>query len=902
LPYKKKLIEVALPLTDINAACQREKTIRHGHPSTLHYWWARRPLAAARAVIWSSLVNDPSSCPEKFPTIEAQELERKRLFDILKSLVVWENSNDVTTLSNAYQEILKSTEGDPPAILDPFAGGGTIPLEAQRLGLKTYASDLNPVSVLINKAMIEIPYQFANFPAVNPTSNGPIQARKGTEGLSEDISYYGNFIRDRALQKIGSLYPKVIDKNGIERTVIAWIWARTVKCPNPACGTQMPLVHSFVLSGKKGKEAFVKPIINGRDITYEVYSGKDAPEGTVNRQGAVCLRCGSPVSFSYIRSEGQAERICSKLMAIVADGDPGRLYLSPDSYHSEVANTSRPNDYPDLEISQNLLSYRTPNYGLTNYADFFSPRQLTALTTFSDLVNNAQEQIKNDGGSNEYARALGLYLSFIVSKEADYCSTICSWHVSGEKIRNTFSRQAIPMVWDYAEVNPFSSSSGSFENMIEWVVKAVKNLPAKAESSVCQRPAQSEAGLRQVVISTDPPYYDNIGYAELSDFFYLWLKRSLKGSFPEHFKTILTPKNDELIANRYRFEGDKSRAVSFFERGMLEAFKKIYAYSRDDIPITVYYAYKQSENGWETMLSAMIEAGFIITGTWPIRTEMPARTRAKNSNALASSIVLVCRKRPIDAPYASRRDFINALKKALKQALTDLEASNIAPVDLFQSSIGPGMRVYSSYSKVMEASGKPVGIGAALEIINQELDLYFSEKDEDLEGGSRFCLELYRLSAFNPINFGEADVLARAKNVSIETLVSQGVLSAEKGQVRLLTRDEMAQKATSAHPLIWLLTQRLTKAMEKDGVQGSAKIAAYVSASLPERAKTLAYRLFTLADSKGWTDEAFAYNSLVISWPAVLNEVESLKKASSVNKAEQNVQKPNTLFDDLKNL
>lgn len=900
----KKLIEVALPLGAINAESAREKSIRHGHPSTLHLWWARRPLAAARAVIWSSLVDDPSSQPEQFPTEEAQTKERQRLFDILERLVKWENSNNQDVLAEAKAEIMKSTGGNPPALLDPFAGGGAIPLEAQRLGLEAHASDLNPVAVMINKAMIEIPPKFAGQPPVNPDSrvNALNTSWSGAQGLAEDVRYYGEWMKNEAFKRIGHLYPKVKDEHGQEHTVIAWIWTRTVKCPNPACGCEMPLARSFELSRKKGKEAYIHYDIENRKISYSVKYGKDAQSGTVNRKGATCVCCGSPVSYDYMREESRQLRMGSRLMAIVAESSNGRLYLSPNDEHITASKVDKPGDYPQGELAHYPGHLNTKIYGLDTFDKLFTNRQLSALTTFNGLVAEVLAQVEKDGGSKEYAKAVCVYLAFLVDKVADRGSAVCSWDIARDGIRNTFGRQAIPMVWDYAEGNTFSSSSGCFDNALDWVAKVISLLPASKEGVVNQNNAQTDNGLRNIVVSTDPPYYDNIGYADLSDFFYVWLRQALRGIYPELFKTILVPKEEELVAIQYHFDNDRDKARKFFESGMLEVFKRVNMYAREDIPVTIYYAFKQSESdndgeskqtastGWETMLSAIIEAGFSITGTWPMRTELSNRMIGRDSNALASSIVLVCRKRPADAPICTRRDFINALKRELNPALQKLQASNIAPVDLAQSAIGPGMGVYSRFSKVLEADGTPMSVRSALQIINQELDLYFTEQDGELDRDSRFCVDLFTQYAFNDVKFGEADVLARAKNTSVEKLAACGVLYAQKGMVRLLTREEIIDKIESREPVIWLLTQQLTRALEKDGIGGAAEIVAGILTSEPEHAKALAYRLFTIAERKGWASEAYAYNSLVIAWPEVQSRAADLQAAR--NNGEQM-----TLFD-----
>ena len=892
MAYKKKLIEVALPLDAINAESAREKSIRHGHPSTLHLWWARRPLAAARAVIWASLVDDPSAHPEQFPTEKAQEKERRRLFRIMEELVKWENSNDKRVLDDAKAEILKSTDGNPPPLLDPFAGGGAIPLEAQRLGLEAHAHDLNPVAVMINKAMIEIPPKFAGQPPVNPEAQRNKLTEddwSGTRGLAEDVRYYGEWMRAKAFEKIGHLYPKVKDADGKEHTVIAWLWARTVKCPNPACGCEMPLASSFELSKKKGKEAYVQPIIEGKNIRYEMRQGKGAPEPPKMGRGAKfrCLCCGEMATPEYIKAEAKAERMGADLMGVVAEGVNGRTYLSADEVQINAATVHKPTDVPVQPLANDPRNIWCTIYGLDTFDKLFTNRQLLGLTTFSELVAEARAQIESDGGSVEYAQAVTVYLAFVVDKMTDYHSSVCSWNSPGEKMRNTFGRQAIPMVWDYAEANPFCTSSGSYDNMLGWVVKSIGSLPASSSGVAVQLDAQSDDGLCDIMISTDPPYYDNIAYADLSDFFYVWMRQSFKDIYPDLFRTMLVPKAEELVATPYRFGGSTEKAKMFFEDGMVNACKRMYVAAVDDIPVTIYYAFKQRDTdtqdatvstGWETMLSAIIRAGFCITGTWPIRTELSNRMIGRDANALASSIVLVCRKRTADAPVATRRDFLTALKRELRPALVNLQESNIAPVDMAQSAIGPGMAVYSRYAQVLEADGTPMTVRTALQIINQELDQYFSEQDGALDRDTIFCVALYTQYAFREVKFGDVDVLARAKNTSTDRLREKGILFAERGTVRLLPRDEMAAQRTFDVSVTWQVVQRLAHALDVDGVEGAAQIVVGLSAEDAEKARALAYRLFQTAERRGWVQEAYAYNTLVTNWRAIQEAAARIKK------------------------
>ncbi len=1338
MPYRKKLIEVALPLEAINLESAREKSIRHGHPSTLHLWWARRPLAACRAVLWASLVDDPSSWPDKFPTEVDQQRERQRLFNILgrievqrdkkgnekqvvRGLVSWDDVNNPNSgvLEAAQREIARCLawergEEPPtepkavreyiakyaPPVYDPFAGGGSIPLEAQRLGLEAHASDLNPVAVLINKALIEIPPKFKDQPPVNPVSRGqgignrgqedergsvapgsgrlaevdgssgaslsterslsqgrdvspnqsdhtssnldsgehsrgertgnaqglrqfsgdrqgiahgnrnvpnvgspsglsnsagsgtnfspnrrnqqnanlPSQTPpsitssvpsslfpipyKGAQGLAADVRYYGQWMREEAFKRIGHLYPKVkvvrqadgsyqpwrsshgltgspasgemtswatasgssatphplsssptrgegvyeewerweipaalskkmtevarklrrqatpseeilwqalrgaqlkgrkfrrqqpigsfvvdffcaaerliVEVDGSihdsaeqqeldrqrqrlleslgfrfvrlsakaveteletclqtieshflastppplspggrgaggegatpeELTVIAWLWARTVKCPNPACGCQMPLVRSFQLSTKKGKEAWVEPVIGhphpptpasgalgstpsplsprGRGavtIQFVVKSGQGkAPEGTVGRKGARCVACGTPVPLEYIRQEGQAGRMGAQLMAIVAEGQNGRVYLAPTPEQEAIANSAQPTWKPDTDLPKEALGFRVQNYGMTKHADLFTPRQLVALTTFSDLVSEAKELAIQDAiaaglpdddvpldeggtGARAYGEAIATYLAFGVSRVANTLCTIARWTASRDQTVTAFARQAIPMTWDYPDVNPFSGAAGDLQVSLSSICEVLERSQINSRGETSQHDATTPHpnDTTPKLISTDPPYYDNIGYADLSDFFYVWLRRSIGDIYPNIFSTLLVPKVQELVATPYRFGGDKQKAKEFFEEGLSRAFERLNKIARPDYPLTIYYAFKQTEEdpsppdplshggeeedmdgapvplsgsgqgatdegrastGWETMLEGLMKTGFSIDGTWPMRSELSNRMVASGTNALASSIVLVCRPRPADAPKASRRQFLAELKRELPQALTTLQQGNIAPVDLAQASIGPGMAVFSRYAAVLENDGSPMSVRTALQLINRYLDEYLTEQEGEFDSETRWALTWFEQHQFEAGQYGEAETLSKARNTTIQRMVEAGILEAKGGKVRLLSREEIGQKigkrgqGTGNSPVTyslfptpssWFITQALCHALDYKGEMGAAELLA----QLGDRgfvARDLAYRLYNICDKKGWTQEAIAYNSLVIAWPEI---------------------------------
>ncbi len=1196
---RNKLIEVALPLDAINAAAARDKSIRHGHPSTLHLWWARRPLAAARAVIFAQMVDDPSARPDLFPTKAEQEKERERLFHLIAELVKWENTTNEQVLEQARTEIRKSWRHtcadhadhpraaelfDPdklPAFHDPFAGGGALPLEAQRLGLEAHASDLNPVAVLINKAMIEIPPKFAGQPPVNPASREEKSLIErewtGAQGLAEDVRYYGQWMRDEAKRRIGHLYPQVEiteemvrERPDLERykgrklTVIAWLWARTVKSPNPAfADVDVPLASTFMLSTKKGKEAYVEPVIEGREYRFVVKVGKPkdaaaAKRGTKLARGANfrCVMSGAVINDPYIKAESMAGRMGARLMAIVVEGDRGRVYLAPTPEHEDIAGQAEPMWKPDQPMNRdtsNLVSGR--GYGFFTWADLFTPRQLVALTTFSDLVAEAMERVKNDylgarasrtqanpsiidppkkprtqasqrlahpdapsdgypstdsariwhsrgyhphldvpgliqsvtfrladsvpydllqqwredlridgknppdsaniaalmnriakyedaghgachlrraeigqlvqnallhfdgeryrllewcimpnhvhvlikqipgyplgdvvqtwksftakqanrilgrsgsfwmpdyydrfvrddrhlaavqryirdnpvqaglceaasewpwssasidtplatqtstgarasrppagqrpahrpahlrddvhlrnggAGATAYAEAVGVYLGFLVDQLTNHLSSICSWNVNNTQLRSTFARQALPMTWDYAESNPLCNSTGSFNNLWERQVKVFTTLESDIRGTAFQADAKHSDVSVGRVVSTDPPYYDNIGYADLSDFFYVWLRRSMRSTFPDLFSTLAVPKAEELVATPYR-HGSKKKAETFFLAGMTDAMQHLADQAHPAFPVTIYYAFKQSETkgdagtsstGWETFLDAVIQSGFSLTGTWPMGTELRNRMVGQGTNALASSIVLVCRQRPANAPMATRREFITALRSELPTALTHLQSGNIAPVDLAQAAIGPGMAAFTRYAKVLDAEGNPVSVREALVLINQMLDEVLAEQEGDFDPDSRWALAWFEQHGFDEGEYGVAETLSKAKNTSIAGIVEGGILASSAGKVRLLRPDELAgdwDPTTDTRLTVWEAVHHLIRALETGGELEAAHVVSRLG-SKADIARELAYRLYTICERKRRNAEALSYNSLVQSWPEI---------------------------------
>jgi putative DNA methylase len=950
---RKKLIEVAIPLEAINAASAREKSIRHGHPSTLHLWWARRPLAACRAVLFAQLVDDPSGYTEKLlddpkirkqaeadlavrlmawrerkadaqgnvpetpePTLAdcAADIERKRLFEIIEELVLWENSTNEEVLERARAEIRRSCGGSLPSVYDPFSGGGSIPLEAQRLGLPAYGSDLNPVAVMIGKAMIEIPPKFKDQPPIHPG----IKSRtfyRNAEGLAEDVKYYGEWMREKAWERIGQHYPQVElpkEHGGGKGQVIAWIWARTIESPDPSLGGRhVPLTKSFELSSRPGRAVWIEPVVTGTEYEFRVRSAANgdkgsAPEPTVGRTTARCLISNTAFPLSYVREKAIKGELGKKLMAIVVEGRSGRIYLPP-SYAQSLEVPEVDASHLDLEIDHWRSCTNCVVYGMTKFADLFSDRQIFSLSTFSDLLGEVQAEISTQLASSgvasnrdEYGEAIATYLAFVLDKCADYWSSLCSWNTPGEKMRNTFGRQALPMVWDYAEANPFSSSSGNWSAMVDWVCKVIAGFVPGAQGTVLQKDAQSIDYSTSTVISTDPPYYDNIPYSNLSDFFYVWLRKSVRRFYPDLLSTISVPRMDELVANQFRF-GGRDNAQQRFLDGMRAAIHQMASTSSSDFPATIYYAFKQSEiqaegissTGWATFLQAIMEAGYSVVGTWPMRTEMSSRMMASGTNALANSVVLVCRKREAEADTITRAEFIRALKRELPSAIGELQAANIAPADMPQSAIGPGMGVFSRYKAVIEADDSPMSVKTALQLINAELDEYLGGIQGEFDPDTRFTITWYEQNGMGKGDYGIADNLARARGISVESVKHAGIVESAAGKVRILARDELADDwdpDEDRHLTVWECLQHLVRKHEKDGISYDTAVLLKKIGARAEAVKDLAYCLYDIcANKRKDAKEATAFNALIADWTELTRQAAAIHDTSGDRQARLNI-------------
>lgn len=951
---RKKLIEVSIPLEAVNAASAREKSIRHGHPSTLHLWWARRPLAACRAVLFAQLVDDPSSWPDRFPTEEEQDAERRRLHKIIENMVPWEASNNERILNEARWEIARSVawglgEEPPPkddgkAILDylqtkappvydPFSGGGSIPLEAQRLGLRAYGSDLNPIAVLIGKALVEIPPKFAGLPPVNPKSRAE-SARggewngKGAQGLAEDVRYYGKWMRDEAEKRIGHLYPKAKLPDGSEATVIAWLWARTVRSPDPAArGAMVPLVSSFMLSTKEGKKAWVEVVIDADapdGWRFEVKTGalskadeERLKKGTKTGRGQFhCVLTGTAIANDHIKTEAESGRIHARMMAIVCEGNRGRQYICPVQEQEEIADTQNPSAAEiAVSLAPDARALTPILYKLDTFDKLFTPRQLVALTTFSDLVGPARDRVMADalvagfpndstplsqGGASAcaYADAVGTYLGMAVSKLADSQNALVSWKASMDQAIHLFTRQAIPMVWDFAEPNAFSNGMGALSVTINNMMRVLDNSAQLSFGQIYNiDAAKNSFPVRSIVISTDPPYYDNVGYSDVSDFFYVWLRRSLSRVWPDLFRRLTTPKDQELVAAPYR-HGGREEAEAFFVAGMSEALAAIRQATTEDEPLAIYYAFKQSEvaqegiasAGWASFLQAVVDANLVLDGTWPMRTELGNRMRGQGSNALASSIVLVCRKRGGSASVITRADFIRALRKELPEAIDDIRKAGVGPVDMQQSVIGPGMGVFSRHAKVLEDDDSAMSVKTALSIINRVWEDIENELDANFDSETQVALAWFATYGFDARPSGELITLATAKNTSDRALFASGVFKDMKGKAGLTPREELPPDWTPSSDnflTIWECVQHTARVLK--AADGGAEAAARLVVQMGPKAadaQKLAYRLFEIATNKKWAAEALVYNELAEEWPKLEDLASNVETRSSTLEAQ----------------
>lgn len=914
--YKKKLIEVAIPLKAINEEAAKEKSspFLRNHTRSLHQWWARRPLTASRAILLSQLLDDPSSHPEMFRSEEEIAAERTRLFQLVEDVCKWENNHNSALFSKVLKEIERSCDGKIPPALDPFSGGGTIPGEAQRLGIMALASDLNPVAVMIAKAMIEIPTKFSNCLPANPSPNQRTNY-VGTDGIAEDVEYYGRLVQERASKNLSNAYPKYSTKSGAPAEVIGWVWTRTVPSPDPAFrGAVVPIASSFLLSSKKGAEVCVMPEIDQSNgvITFHIQPKPSAAEileakqGTKQGRGASfrCLLSGAAINPDYVKRKSNNGEMSVQQMAIVAQVNGRKTYLPPNKEQEALSKklTFDQSSLHDIVLPKHPQYVGVGNYGFKTYSDLFLPRQLLVLTELGKQIQKVKDDILDDcrkrasvglplaeggSGAKAYSEAISVYLSFAMDKLADYGNTLCGWNPINQNIRQLFARQAISMSWDFVEANPFGPMV-SFEKFCAGVAGGIRGLRCAENGAAFQADAAAPSVLHEgVLISTDPPYYDNVPYADISDFFFMWMKENLKSVYPDIFSTVAVPKADELVADRMR-HGGASPAEDFFLKGMTKALENCIRQSDERFPAAIYYAFKQSEissegttsTGWAAFLEAVISSGYSIVATWPVRTEREARTRAIGSNALANSVVLVCRKKEISAESITRAEFIRALKRELPPAIAELQAANIAPADMPQSAIGPGMGVFSRYKAVLESDDSHMSVKTALQLINAELDEFLGGIQGEFDPDTRFAISWFEQNGMGKGDFGLADSLARARGIAVESVKHAGIVESQAGKVRILKRDELdpewePQKDT--HLTVWECLQYLVRAHEKDGISYNTALLLRKIDDKAEAVKDLAYCLYDIcANKRQDAKEATAYNALIADWSDLTREAAAI--------------------------
>lgn len=927
--HNKKLIEVALPLPEINDASAYDKMPGIGpHPKGIHHWWARLPLPTARAILFASVVDDPEAHPDKWPTEQQQHAERERLFDILRRMMGKKLHDAPEVYAEAKAEMLKHCDGQLPTVLDPFAGGGSIPLEANRMGFEAHAGDLNPVAVLLNKCNLEIAPRWAEHPPVNPVDRERIGGSKGwrgTNGLAADVRYYGDLIRQHAFTELGNLYPKIRlpkEDGGSDTNVVAWIWARTVVSPNPAAkGNRVPLLSSYWLSNKKGSEVWLKPEISSdrSRVRFEIVHGRpenarSVASGNKLGRGAnfECLLTCQPIADEYVKSEGLAGRLGLQLIAVVADGGRRRVYLPPTETQSTAAQCEKLPEVHSGEMPNNARWFSPPLFGLSTYTSIFVPRQLAGLCSITEKLGAIEDEVlsaskntgMNDADAREYSLAIRTFLSLAIDRCTDFNNSICRWSPSNQKVMNLFGRQAIPMVWDFAEANLLGNSVGAWITCCEYVAKCIETIPGSSTSTGVARQIDAAAGsngISNLMVSTDPPYYDNIGYAALSDFFYVWLRKSIGKQYPELFDTMMVPKLAELTASPERFDGNKQEAKEHFESGFRKAFTSLQNNLDHRFPLTVYYAFKQEDEdggsassdeqegidlttGWETLLEALILSGFQITGTWPVRASQKWRMVSMGTNALASYIVLACRPRPDNAPQIASNQFRYELKRSLPAALLHLQQGNIAPVDFAQAAIGPGMAVYSRYGRILDSSGNAMTVRTALGIINQTLTEVLSELEDEFDADTRWAISWFEQNGFGEGDYGDAELLSKAKVTSVGGLQQAGIVSSRGGKVKLLAPSQLPSNwdpASDKRLTVWEMTHHLLRLyhFEKAGDEAAASLLEKIG-SQGEVARELAYRLHNISERKKWSQEAQGYNALVLGWPEIARLAHEMPAAS----------------------
>ncbi|WP_079181507.1 DUF1156 domain-containing protein [Streptomyces sp. Tue 6075] len=899
-PRRRKLIEVALPTEAISRASKADKDRKVGTIKNIHKWFAPMPTPAWRALLFAAVVDDPGD-----------EEKRAELLSIIEGLVPKDGTApSMDTLKRA-KAVLAEQEQELPTVLDPFCGGGSTLVEAQRLGFPTIASDLNPVPALVTRVETQL------VPAMlgKPSVSGDDGVLEGTNldpmgGLLADVRHYAQRVEAEVKSKVGHLYEPV--KSG---EPVAWLWARTVPCTNPACAIDIPLYSSPWLSKQKGREAWLKPTVEDGRVRFEIGTGVmgEIPAATKAARGGkfTCLACGTQVDEKHLRGAGAGGLMGFQMLAMAIDDESGRRFAAVDP-GSQTSEIPMPDDAPEMEFPERALGFRVQAYGIVKQADLYTARQVHMLGAFADAVARVPEWVKRDGGDSDQGVAIASILAICVSKLAMANSSQARWQIDSRhgsaKAQPAFGRHALPMVWDFAEVNPFAKSAGGWSSQLKSMLSGINALPRGVEVGrtvqADARTAGSMVAPGSALIATDPPYFAQIPYADLSDYFYVWLRRSVRGIHPDLFGTMETPKSTELIADPFR-RGGSGQARQYFISGFTEVFSSLKQASRSDLPLVVIYAHRQEENkdgelassAWDAMLEAMLSAGLCIVGTWPLHATHSSRQRGIQSNAVASYIAMICRPRPVDAGALDRRGFLQALRRELPERIKPLQQSSIPAVDLGQAAIGPGMEIFSRYARVTEPDGTAMTVSAALRQINRALNEILSEYEEDFDSDTSWCIEWFRDYQWDAGGFGEADKRANRYNTSVPGLVHAGVVKAAAGKAALIKPTDLPgayDPATDGRLTIWEVAMHLSRLIEGKGPGTGIDAAGELLARARTRpeidedtVKGLAYLLHNICENRGWTESQRWFNNLVSSWPDLQTAARAAEKRGVTVEADQ---------------
>lgn len=894
---KRKLIEVALPLDEINAACKADKDRKTGTIRNLHKWFAPMPLPAWRALLFAAMIDDPED-----------DTLRADLLGVIKQLVA--NGADLpddAALADAKARLRAQFPDGMPTVFDPFCGGGSTLIEAQRLGAPTRGSDLNPVPALITRTVTQILPKIWDGQPLHPAAVGDRarlarnerqltfpaaeQSRaplRGYAGIVQDVNHYAAQIQDRVLRRLSKNYRSQDGEN-----VVAWLWARTARCPNPSCGIDTVLTTSWWLAKRKNELAWLEPIVRDGRVDITVESGRahgqaqDSPK--IGDGVFECLACKATLDGRYLRSQGKDGRLGLRMTAVVADVAGRRRYRAPTQQDLDAAAvTDLDSSFAAVPINSGGQGIRVGLYGVSTWDEIFSPRQRIWLTALADEVARVPSVVTADGGAQEWAVAAATLLGLAVGRVAQYESTQVRWFIDSRsgagQALPAFGRHDVPMQWDFVEPAP-SSVAGSFTGAVRSITAGLSQA-SRGDGVVVRQDARVARLAEPGLVATDPPYFDAIGYADHSDYFYIWHRRALKDVHPDLYGTAAAPKGGELTAIPVHHGNSKDAAREYFIEGFTEAFNNLQQSLRPDLPMLVVYASKeqkatkQEETRWSSILTAMIAADLEITGAWPIHGTGTNRMVGIGTNAVATYVVMTCRPRESTAMSISLTDFTRALRRELGPAVRDLQASSILPVDLAQAAMGPGMRIYSRYRAVLDQAGSRVPVEHAMRLINSALAEVLDEQEGELDPASRFAIRWWETYGWEPGTFGEADKAARPLGIGVDDVVRSQVATSRANKVQLRGSGAMDPRWTPTNdiqPTAWEAVHHLAhKLIDRGGELEAAELMASLG-NLHDPAMALVYRLHDIAAKKSRAADQERYNALINSW----SELVKLSKDAS---------------------